>query len=131
MNRDQIKSLLLSNDRAVERGMLVLLSHQTEDEQHTSSTVHSNGKGFNYHDASYGTYLARWVQGGKSLTGKHLAAARKMCIKYAKQIEAVSQAKLEESTITYTVGSLATLDPFPSTLDALIRRADLEERKVG
>lgn len=112
MNRDQIKALLVSDNRAVEAGICRIYSNQTEDEKCDNTTRHTNGRGFNYRDADYGSYLAKWVLSGKHLTGKHLERARKMCVFYVRQLEEASQDKLAENTVTHNVGSLSDLDPF-------------------
>ena len=86
MNRNQVESLLLSNDRAVERAMVVLYQCQTVSEQHSGSTQELNGRGFNAFHAKRGSYYAKWVLSGKHLTGHHLAAARRMACHYARQL---------------------------------------------
>lgn len=90
MNREQVKALLLSNDRAVERAISALYARQTEDEKSSSSTQHPNGRGFNAFDANQGSYWARWVNSGRHLTGKHLVGARQMCLKYVGQLVEVA-----------------------------------------
>jgi hypothetical protein len=112
MNRDQIKSLLMSDNRAVEKGIVAIFHRQTEDEKCDNATHHTNGRGFNYKDADYGSYLARWVINGRHLTGKHLAAARRMCCLYSRQLEEISADKLKENTISYKSGTLDDMDPF-------------------
>ena len=87
MNRQQIKSLLLSSDTAVERAMVALYNRQTAGEQHTSSTHVTNGRGFSAFHAKKGTYYAKWVKGGRQLTSYHLANARKMACHYLAQLE--------------------------------------------
>ena len=67
----QIGALLASNDRAVERAMVVIFQRQTPDEQQAAHTSHNNGRGFSAFDAKMGTYYARWVLSGRSLTGRH------------------------------------------------------------
>ena len=51
------------SDAAVGRAMVVLLSRQTRDEQHTGSTVERNGRGFSIFNDSNGTYYAKYVMG--------------------------------------------------------------------
>lgn len=88
-----ITELLRNNNRAVERGILRIFQNQTSDEQESKSTRWVNGKGFNSSDARLGTYYAGWVGGGKSLSGKHLERARRMAIKYRKQLLEVANAR--------------------------------------
>jgi len=90
MNKTQIVAFLSSNNHAVEVAMVGLLARQTVGEQNTSTTIESNGRGFNYTDAEYGTYLAKWVKSGRHLTGKHLAAARRMTCFYWRQVSEMS-----------------------------------------
>lgn len=95
MTEDQVKALLQSNDHAVERAILALYDRQTASEQAGGTTVESNGKGFNAFDAHSGTYFAQWLRKreGNRLTGKFLDRARKMCMKYAKQLVEIANEK--------------------------------------
>lgn len=103
MNKTQIIALLMSNDRAVERAIVALYHRQTVGEQRTSSTVESNGRGFNAFHAERGTYWAKWVIGGRRLTGRHLAAARTMACYYARQLSELSVQPACPPTKTYKV----------------------------
>ncbi len=121
MNKTQIIALLMSNDRAVERAIVALYHRQTVGEQRTSSTVESNGRGFNAFHAERGTYWAKWVIGGRRLTGRHLAAARTMACYYARQLAELSVQPACPPTKTYKVGgqeelmsALVRLDRFQS-----------------
>jgi hypothetical protein len=91
MTKSQITALLASNNRAIELSILGLYARQTVGEQRTSSTVESNGRGFNYRDAEYGTYLAKWLQSGRHLTGSHLSRARRMAAFYWRQVSEMSE----------------------------------------
>ncbi len=84
--RPQIDAILKSNDRAVDRAMLVLYARQTEDEKSSEQTKHANGRGFAHWAARSGSYYARWVQSGKRLTGQHLVKARKIALRHSKQL---------------------------------------------
>jgi hypothetical protein len=92
MNKTQIKALLMSNDRAVERAIVALYHRQTVGEQRTSSTTESNGRGFNAFHAERGTYWAKWVISGRRLTGRHLVSAREVACYYARQLAEMSEA---------------------------------------
>jgi hypothetical protein len=106
MTKTEIKTFLLSNDRAVELAMVALYRCQTSEEQHTSTTKEVNGKGFNAFHAENGTYYAKWVLSGKKLTSYHLTRARKMACYYAGQLAAMS----------VSFAPQATAEPFsPST----------------
>lgn len=86
ITRDSIRNLLTTNDRAVERAMVVLYDRQTTDEKQVSDTRHSNQRGFSAAHASKGSYYARWVLGGRHLTGRHLENARKIALRYTAQL---------------------------------------------
>lgn len=88
-----IKRLLLTNDRAVERAMVVLFERQTASEQSAHSTTESNGRGFSAFDAKSGTYYAQWVMSGRRLSGRFLTKARVMSLRYARQLLEVAEAK--------------------------------------
>jgi hypothetical protein len=113
---ESIISLINSNDGAVGRAMVVLLSRQTASEQHAGMTVESNGRGFSAFTAKNGTYFAKWVLGvnsdcsgraldvaivrflatngtGRPLTGRFLDKARKIAITHRTQILDVALAK--------------------------------------
>jgi hypothetical protein len=94
---DYIRWLLNMNDRAVERAMVAIYNRQTADEQVSSDTKHQNGVGFTGADARLGTYYAKWVLKGNSLTGKHLVKARYMSQKYVRQLTDIATARLQKA----------------------------------
>ena len=61
--RDQINKILITNDAAVERAIIVLFNRQTADEQNTANTRHHNAIGFAACDAKAGTRFARFLLG--------------------------------------------------------------------
>jgi hypothetical protein len=104
-----VVSILNTNNVAVCRAMVILLSFQTEGERATSSTVESNGVGFSGATDKNGTYFAKWVLGlpqntnsrhmgaaidrflksnepGRALTGKFLVRAREIALCHRKQL---------------------------------------------
>lgn len=83
---ESIVTLLQSNDRAVERGILAIYNRQTQDEKSTDTTRHTNNVGFSGADASRGSYYARWIMSGRHLTGEHLSKARAIALKYRGQL---------------------------------------------
>lgn len=91
MNRTQVRQLLLSNTRAVERAILALYHCQTLDEQQSSTTRESNGRGFNAADAEVGSYIARWLLSGRHLSGSWIGKARAIALRYAGQLARMSQ----------------------------------------
>lgn len=84
--RTEIETLITTSDRAVERAMVAIWKRQTEDEQATETTRHHNGIGFSGWTARSGSYFAQWVQSGRTLSGKHLAKARKIALHHAGQL---------------------------------------------
>ena len=84
--KEEIARLIEKNDFAVEKAMLALYRRQTSDEQSSESTKHSNKKGFSAAHARRGSYYARWVQGGRRLTGRHLDNARSIASHYTQQL---------------------------------------------
>lgn len=84
--REQIDDILGGSDRAVERAIVRLYERQTSEEQASSSTLDSNARGFDAFSAKRGTYYARWVLSGRSLTGRHLDTARKIARKHSRQL---------------------------------------------
>lgn len=81
-----VRTIMETNDRWVERAMLTLLARQTSQERASEATLEHNGRGFSSYAARPGTYYANWVKSGKNLTGKHLATARRIAIRHARQI---------------------------------------------
>ena len=52
----------------------------------------NNNEGFSDNDKDYLSYLARWIQSGKQLNGKHLRKARALMMKYAGQLVEMANA---------------------------------------
>ena len=92
-NKDSIKDLLSSNDRAVERAILVIYNNQTLDEKNEVTVSHNNGIGFLPMHARRGTYYANWLNSGRHLNGRHLEIARTMTMKYTRQLLMAIKAK--------------------------------------
>lgn len=91
--RDDINGILRTNPKAVGRAMLRLYERQTQDERSSSTTKHENARGFSSAFASRGSYYARWVQGGRELTGKHLDTARRIAITHSKQLVEIANGR--------------------------------------
>ena len=79
----------LRDSRAwLERGILVIYErHQTAPQSQWQ-----DGVGFSESDADYLCYLARWIEAGKQLNGKHLRRARALMMKYAGQLAEIANA---------------------------------------
>lgn len=84
--KESIRKLLEANDLAVERAVLALYARQTAREQASDSTIVRNGIGFSASDAPYLSYVARWLQSGKHLSGRHVEKTRKMVMSYVGQL---------------------------------------------
>lgn len=84
--RNDIDALLRTNPSAVERAMLRLYERQTRDERYTSASKHHNTRGFSAAFASRGSYYARWVMGGRQLTGHHLQNALRIALTHSRQL---------------------------------------------
>ena len=60
---DEIRSLLLTKDSAVENAIVRLFKLQTASEQNSRHTNTHNGVGFNAADSVAGTHFAQWLLG--------------------------------------------------------------------
>lgn len=90
----QIVALLDSNDKAVARALVRLYQYQTQDEQSTLETKHTNGVGFNSADARTLTDIAQKCQRfGGTLTPRQTALVRRRIRKYAGQLVAIANAQ--------------------------------------
>ena len=92
-DKEKLKDLLMKNDKAVMRALLLLYSFQTDEEQYSSMTSIKNNKGFNMWDAEILTPLAKQVKEGIGLSNKQLYVARAKILKYVGQIFRYMQAK--------------------------------------
>lgn len=91
--RSEIESLLTINNRAVEKGIVAIFERQTEDEKASETTNHHNNIGFCGWAAKNGTYYAKWVLSGRTLSGKHLDKARKIALHHAGQLTNIANKK--------------------------------------
>lgn len=92
--KEEIRKLFEENDKAVERGLVVVYSLQTAYEQAVHSTIEHNGVGFNANDAEFLTSLAQSVLQYGSLTPKQLKFGRKRMLKYAGQLAKVANGQI-------------------------------------
>ncbi len=82
-----IREKLSTDDRWILRGLLVIFSNQTIDEQATATTKYVNNIGFTGADAEFLTSLATQFQQRKSLSPKQMIYLRKKMPKYSGQLE--------------------------------------------
>jgi hypothetical protein len=85
-NKENIQSLLATNDRAVERAIVRIYNNQTVSEKSAGNTIHHNGVGFSGAHARRGSYYAKWILRGRRLTRHHLDNARRIAMKYWRQL---------------------------------------------
>lgn len=85
--KEVIKEKLSTDVRWMERGVLVLLGRQTEDEVGSSTTRVENGQGFNKIDVGYLTWVGKYLMGGRHLSGHHIDKVGKKLPKYWRQIQ--------------------------------------------
>lgn len=86
--KEFIKEKLTTDQRWIERAIIVIYNNQTSTEQVNKYTSEKNGIGFCSYDANYFSYLAKYLLSNKNnhLSGKHLEKAKKAIPKYWKQI---------------------------------------------
>jgi hypothetical protein len=96
-DKESIKNLLNSNDKAVCRAILLLYSFQTDEEKYKGITKTVNGKGFNKFDVELLSSFATQLKEGRNLTEKQMYKARTKIVKYAGQILNYMKAR-EENT---------------------------------
>ena len=84
--KELIKEKLSSDVRWMERGVIVLLNRQTDEERKSSSTILENGRGFNGTDVRYLTWVGNYLLSGRHLSGHHIEKVGKKLPKYWKQI---------------------------------------------
>lgn len=77
----------------LEKAILTLYDRQTDLEKSIDCTYAENGIGFNGIDANYFSYLAKWIQSGRHLSGEHLARAKKRIKKYCGQLARIANEK--------------------------------------
>jgi len=111
-NEANILQLIISNDRALEKAVLAIYNRQTQDEKNTSDTRWTNGIGFSGADAGIGSYYAKWIISGRSLSGNHLLKARKMMMKYRRQlVEIANHNEAQKRVREVEIPSAETLAP--------------------
>jgi len=100
LTREGINTLLMTNDRAVERALTVLYAKQTASERDAKATRENNSVGFSAIDAEIFSSFAQWVERGRSLTAGQLSVCRKVrkngfckLNKYWKQLVAAAEEK--------------------------------------
>ena len=98
-DKESIKKLIQTNDKAVYRALVLLYSFQTDEEKNTDKVKTVNGKGFNKLDAEILSSMARQVKSGRHLSDKQMYVARPKLMKYAGQILNYMKTKEEQKTL--------------------------------
>lgn len=93
-DKERIKTLLLSDPRAVQRGTIAIYQLQTLEEQNHGVTVERNGIGFNAFDAEYMTQMAEKFINKRPYTDKQFNACRKILLKYAGQLARIANKEI-------------------------------------
>lgn len=92
--KEEIKNLIMTNDKMVERSVLKLYDYQTKEEQYDKNTTEENGVGFNSFDASFLTSIAEQLKRKIHLTRKQIEITRKKLIKYSGQLTKIANNKI-------------------------------------
>lgn len=90
-DKNKIKSLIQTDDRAAKRALLRIYEYQTQDEQNTLDTKWRNGVGFNGCDSFILSIYAQKVQKGFELSQKQMELLRRKIVKYSGQIFKIMQ----------------------------------------
>jgi hypothetical protein len=105
LTKEQIFKGLETNDKWVERALLVVFENQTSLEQSTERTRDNNGIGFTAYDAEFYTSLAKSLKKYGRLTPRQLTCLRKKnkwgvpaIGKYWRQIQEASAKKVAAAT---------------------------------
>lgn len=96
ITEDIIRQKLMTDLRWLEAAILAIYRRQTADEKAEGVTKHSNGVGFSGCDSVTGSYMAKWIQGGRHLSGKWIEKARRIMPKYTRQLMEEAQIKAHQ-----------------------------------
>jgi len=91
--KEEIQTNLRTNQKWIERTLVVLYQRQTTDEQTTGQTRVFNNVGFNGPDSRYLSYCSRWILRGNHLNQKHLEKCGSRLPKYWRQIQELIKEK--------------------------------------
>ena len=88
--QEEIKQLIMVNDKMVCKSLIKLYERQTASEQMDGSTTERNGAGFNGVDAPILTSFAEFLKRAGFLTPKQIQVCRKKLIKYTRQLTVIA-----------------------------------------
>ena len=84
--KEEIKTLVQTNDKVLYGAMLKLYACQTADEIASGTTNHRNGQGFNGVDAGIMSSFCEFYNRTGFLTSRQKAIARRKMVKYTGQL---------------------------------------------
>lgn len=87
---EEIKQMMLTDDRVLYGALKKLYQYQTADEIATRETRESNGVGFTAYDAEFLTSAAEFLEKVGFLTEKQKVITRKKMTKYSKQLAKIA-----------------------------------------
>ena len=96
----QIRNAIQTNDMDVCKAVVTIYRKQTKSEQVDRSTHNTNGVGFNKIDAKFLTSIAEQIIRNKRmgrdnlLSPAQIKAARKVIVKYSKQLAKIANGKI-------------------------------------
>ncbi len=90
---EEIKELILTNDKMVAHSVVVLYERQTASEQASHETSERNGEGFNGVDAGILSSFAEFYKARGYLSAKQTAIVRKKLVKYSRQLVTIANSK--------------------------------------
>ena len=91
--REQMKVLLVLNNVALERAIVLIHDRQTEIEKQSCNTIERNKVGFTAFDAEIFSSFAEQILRGRRLTPKQLETARRAMPKYWRQLREIALEK--------------------------------------
>jgi hypothetical protein len=92
--KEYLQNLLVKNQNALYKAILVIYDRQTPDEKESYVSVHDNNKGFSKVDCEFLTGIAKKILHGQPLTKDEYYKARNKMKKYWKQLMIVSKQKM-------------------------------------
>jgi hypothetical protein len=99
ITEDIIRQKLMTDLRWLEAAILAIYRRQTDDEKAAGATKHLNGVGFSGCDSVTGSYMAKWIQGGRHLSGKWVEKAQRIMPKYTRQLLDEAQMKAQRQGV--------------------------------
>lgn len=92
--KEDIKNLLIDNDKALLRGIIAIYNFQTEEEKEIETTNYNNGIGYNGFDAEIMSSFAKQIILKGFLSKKQKEIARKKILKYSGQLTKIANKEL-------------------------------------